>query len=83
MIVVLDCNIWVTLALSRQTSFLYLLKKNAIQMATCQELYDEIATVLKRAKFRKYLSKLDIEQLKQIYLILTTNYILPNIEIVL
>ncbi|MGY4535700.1 putative PIN family toxin of toxin-antitoxin system [Mucilaginibacter sp. UYNi724] len=60
MIVVLDCNIWLSLAISRQTAFLYKLYKNNIQIATCEGLFNEISDVLSRSKFKKYFNQQDI-----------------------
>lgn len=82
MIVVLDCNIWMTLAISRNLSLLYFLKKHQIHVAGCAELFNEISEVSQRKKFKKYFNRLDIEQLIQIYFTFTSNYELAEIELI-
>ena len=82
MIIVLDCNIWITLAINRQIEFPAILQKKKIYIAGCRELYSEITNVLLRPKLRKYFSKLDIEQLIQVYELTTTEYEITTIEAV-
>jgi len=80
--IVLDCNIWITLAINRQTKFLYLLQQNEIDIAACKNLHDEISDVLSRPKLKKYFSKPDMKQLIQIYRLTTTEYKIGKIELV-
>ena len=74
MIIILDCNIWVTLAINRQIDFPPILQKKKINIAACQEFYIEVTNVLLRPKFKKYFSRFDIEQLLQVYELTTIQY---------
>jgi len=51
--VLLDCNIWISLAISRQTDFLVQLYLKNIEIVTCEDLSSEIHDVLRRPKLRK------------------------------
>jgi putative PIN family toxin of toxin-antitoxin system len=74
MIVVLDCNIWVSLALTQQLDFISHLQKNKITIAACQELQNKLTEVLLRPKFKKYFTKPCIEQLIQFYKLTTIQF---------
>ncbi|RYU90375.1 putative toxin-antitoxin system toxin component, PIN family [Mucilaginibacter terrigena] len=80
MTIVLDCNIWLSLAISRQTNFLYQLQKSGINVATCQDLFEELSNVLSRSKFKKYFSDVDIKNLLDIYNLITNTYHISKIE---
>ncbi|GAA3963444.1 putative toxin-antitoxin system toxin component, PIN family [Mucilaginibacter dorajii] len=74
MIVVLDCNIWVSLALTQQLDFISHLQKSKITIAACQELQIELIEVLLRPKFKKYFTKTYIGQLIQFYKLTTIQF---------
>jgi len=55
MLVVLDCNIWLSLALNQQITYLdHLINTQNITIVTCRELINELTEVSSRSKFRKY-----------------------------
>lgn len=60
MVVVLDCNIWVTLTINRQLDFIATLFEQEIEIASCDALKNEIFDVLSRPKFNKYIDYPDI-----------------------
>jgi putative PIN family toxin of toxin-antitoxin system len=74
MVVVLDCNIWISLALTQQLEFISSLQKNRITIAACKNLQDELVDVLLRPKFKKYFSKAYVEQLIQFYKLTTNSF---------
>ncbi len=68
-IVVLDSNIWISYLLGKQLH--HLVKKSmaaGIEFITCRELIEEIVGVLKREKFRKYVTEDDIKEFVAIHL---------------
>jgi putative PIN family toxin of toxin-antitoxin system len=79
MLVVLDCNIWITLALNSQLSYITDLVKNGITVASCTELKNEIANVLSRHKFNKYFSEIQISKIIELHNFTTTTYKIGNI----
>lgn len=82
MIVILDCNIWLSLALNQQLSFISQLNKYNISIATCNELIDEVTQVSSRPKFRKYFSPAYIKQLVDFHQLISRRFPLkaiPNI----
>ncbi|MFI5137620.1 MAG: putative toxin-antitoxin system toxin component, PIN family [Sphingobacteriales bacterium] len=82
MIVVLDCNIWVSLAINSQIDFIADLSDNGITIATCSTLRDEITDVLRRPKLRKFISEPDAQKVIALHDLVTTSYlprIIPNI----
>jgi len=55
--VVLDSNIWISYLLNKRLHLLVeQVTQKEIELFTCQQLIDEIATVANRTKFHKYLS---------------------------
>ena len=60
--VIFDCNIWVSLFITKQLPLLrQFLTSSEIQFFTTQELENEIRTVLLRKKFRKYVDVRAVE----------------------
>ena len=59
MVVVLDCNIWVSLTINSQIDFIADLSDNGIIIASCNILRKEIADVLIWPKLSKFISKSD------------------------
>jgi putative PIN family toxin of toxin-antitoxin system len=74
MVVVLDCNIWISLTLNKQIDFIADLSDEGIVLASCAELRNEITTVLNRPKFIKFISASDIEKVVKLHDLVTTNY---------
>jgi uncharacterized protein len=82
LIVVLDSNIWVSLALNRQLDIISSLRKNGITIVSCKNLFDKLITVLTRPKFQKHFTKNYLERFFQFHQLTTTNFELANIETV-
>lgn len=80
MTVILDCNIWITLALNRQLSFIDNLHNEGITIIGCEELFKELQDVASRAKFEKYFSKQYIEDFLNLYNITTIPFKIGWIE---
>ena len=74
MVVILDCNIWISLTLNRQIDFIADLSDEGIVLASCAELLNEITTVLNRPKFIKFISASDIEKVVKLHDLVTTSY---------
>ena len=68
-IVILDSNIWISYLLGKQLHHLVLKSfEKGIEFITCSELIEEIAGVLSREKFRKYISEGDIAEFIAIHI---------------
>ena len=74
MIVVIDCNIWITLTLNSQIDFIADLSDNGILIASCTALRNEIKTVLDRPKFSKFITQSNIEKVIELHDLVTTMY---------
>lgn len=78
--VILDSNIWISYLLGKQ---LHLLVQQSIvagvEFITCRELIYEIVGVLKREKFRKYITEDDISEFVAIHLKLCRMIELKNV----
>jgi len=79
MIVVLDCNIWVSLTINSQIDFIADLSDNGIVIATCTTLKNEITDVLRRPKLRKFISEPDVQKVIALHDFVTTGYLLHKI----
>ena len=79
MIVVLDCNIWVTLTINKQIDFVADLSDSGITIASCEALRNEITNVLKRPKLSKFISGSDVEKVIELHDLVTTGYKLGKI----
>lgn len=75
MIVVLDCNIWVSLAINSQIDFIADLSDNGIIIATCTTLRNEITDVLNRPRLSKFISGPDVEKVVELHDLVTTTYL--------
>lgn len=68
-IIILDTNIWISYLLSRRYDMLAnIILSNKLDIVTCNNLITEISEVLQREKFRKYVSKKDIEEAIRIHI---------------
>jgi putative PIN family toxin of toxin-antitoxin system len=80
MIVVLDSNIWITLAIGGQLKFIEsLCKDGLITIAACEDLTNELITVLLRPKFRKYFPETYLEQFLLFYHLNTKDFEVSDI----
>jgi putative PIN family toxin of toxin-antitoxin system len=80
MIVILDTNIWISLALNKQLDFIDFLNKKGIVIASCDQLLNELVIVLQRPKFKKYFSLSYIETFIQFHQLTTTPFELLQID---
>jgi putative PIN family toxin of toxin-antitoxin system len=74
MIVVLDCNIWISLIINGQVDFIANLSDNGILIASCPALRDEILNVLKRPKIARFIPNVDVDKVMEFHDLVTTNY---------
>lgn len=74
MVVVLDCNIWISLTLNSQLKFIADLSDSGIVVASCHELRSEITNVLYRPKFNKLISYSDIDKVIKFHDLVTKSY---------
>jgi putative PIN family toxin of toxin-antitoxin system len=79
MVVVLDCNIWIILAINAQTDFIADLSDNGIIIASCSTLKNEITDVLNRPKLSKYISTSQITKVVELHQVVTANYLIDKI----
>jgi putative PIN family toxin of toxin-antitoxin system len=78
MIVVIDCNIWITLSINGQINFIADLSDNGIVIATSKTLRDEITNVLNRPKLSKFISSDTIIKVIELHDTVTTIYSLTD-----
>ncbi|MDB5123780.1 MAG: hypothetical protein JWP94_1909 [Mucilaginibacter sp.] len=80
MTIVLDTNIWVSLALNQQLDFIADLHKNGTIIVSCENLVNELIDVLLRPKFHKNFTKSYIENFTHFHQLTTTSLKLTHIE---
>ena len=80
MIVVLDCNIWITLTINSQIDFIAELSDAGHLIASCPELKHEIEIVLKRPKLAKFVTPETTEKIVLIHNLVATNYKIGKIR---
>ncbi len=74
MIIILDCNIWISLTLNSDIELIADLSDDGHILPTCIELRNEIENVLKRPKFSKFVSASGIEKVIQLHDLVTKTY---------
>ena len=74
MLVIFDCNIWVTLALNGQLDYINDFSKRENVIVSCIELRNETTSVFYRPKLNKYISQPDIVKAIELHDLITTNY---------
>jgi len=79
MVVIFDCNIWVTLTINSRIDYIADLSNKGVIVAACANLRDEITTVLSRPKFNKFISASDISDVIKLYDLATRKYNLGKI----
>jgi len=82
MVVVIDCNIWVSLTINSQIDFIADLSDNGIIIASCTTLRNEITSVLNRPKLGKFISQSTVDKVVELHDAVTASYLLgkiPNI----
>ncbi|MDP9048184.1 MAG: putative toxin-antitoxin system toxin component, PIN family [Bacteroidota bacterium] len=80
MIIVLDTNIWISLAINRQLEFVADLHQNGTVIASCETLLNELIAVLGRPKFQKTFTRSYIESFILFHQLATTSGKLTTIE---
>jgi len=80
MIVVIDCNIWITLSINSQINFIADISDSGIIIASCKTLRDEIISVLSRPKLAKFISSDIIIKVVELHDTVTTSYSFVKIE---
>jgi len=79
MLIIFDCNIWITLSLNGQLDYLTQLSRRKIIIASCIELRYEITSVLYRPKLEKFISKSDVIKAIELHDLITTAFKTGNI----
>jgi len=82
MVVVIDCNIWITLSINGQIDFIADLSDNGITIASCPELKNEITNVLNRPKLSKFISTLLVKKVVELFDLVTTSHTPGKIPLV-
>ncbi len=77
MVIVLDCNIWITLTINSQLDFIADLFDNEVIIASCVELKKEIVDVLNRPRIKKYIGDIEIAKVVELHDLVTT-YLKPG-----
>lgn len=62
MIIVIDCNIWITLSINGQIEFIADFSDNGVIVAFCGMLRNEIIHVLNRPKLAKFITPSTIKK---------------------
>lgn len=67
--VVIDTNIWISFLIGKTitSGFNKLLADKRFEILSCNELYNELKEVLSRPKFRKYITRSQIEYFLQLF----------------
>ncbi len=74
MVVILDCNIWISLTLNGKIDFIADLSDDGFILSTCIELRNEITSVLNRPKFSKFISPSGVDKVVQLHDVVTKVY---------
>jgi len=80
MVVVIDCNIWITLAINAEIDFIADLSDNGVVIASCSFLRNEITNVLSRPKLSKYVSSSQITKVVELHDLVTATFFLTKIS---
>lgn len=82
MVVVLDCNIWITLIINKKLDFIVQLAESGIRIASCPALKNEITDVLLRPKLKKFIAAESVEEVAGLHDLITKPYkinLIPNV----
>jgi hypothetical protein len=74
MVIVLDCNIWIRLALNRQLDLIADLSDSFVDIASCSELRAELTDVLSRPKFTKFIPDDYAEKIAEFHDLVTRTF---------
>lgn len=79
MVVVLDCNIWITLVINRHIDFIVKLAESGIELASCPTLKGEITDVLNRPKLKKFVLSDSVAKVARLHDLITKTYKISTI----
>ncbi len=79
MIVVLDCNIWISLTINRRLDYIVRMAETGIRIASCRELRAEITDVLARPKLQKFVPPESVAKVAELHDLVSKTYKLTNI----
>lgn len=79
MILILDCNIWVSLTINRRLDFIVHMAESDIRIASCEALRSEITDVLARPKLRKFVPPESVSKVAKLHDLTTKTYKLTDI----
>lgn len=79
MIIVLDCNIWISLTINRQLDYIVRMAETGIKIASCSELRAEITDVLARPKLQKFVPPESIAKVAELHDLVSKPYKLTDI----
>lgn len=79
MILILDCNIWVSLTINRRLDFIVHMTESDIRIASCEALRSEITDVLARPKLRKFVPPESVSKVAKLHDLTTKTYKLTDI----
>ena len=82
MVIVLDCNIWITLSINSQLDLVLRLIENKHSLASCRQLESELLDVINRPKLRKFLPSKTVDYIHLIYKRSTVHYEIGNVPVV-
>ena len=79
MVIVLDCNIWISLTINRKLEYIVRMTEAGIKIASCNELRSEITDVLARPKLQKFIPPESVAKVAELHDLVTKPYKLVNI----
>ncbi len=79
MVLVLDCNIWISLTINRRLDFIVHLAESGSRIATCDLLRNEIIDVLSRPKLQKFVPPDSVTKVAKLHDLITKTYKLTSI----
>jgi|SRR5690606_17789074 len=79
MVIVLDCNIWISLTINRKLEYIVRMTEAGIKIASCIELRSEITDVLARPKLQKFIPPESVAKVAELHDLVTKPYKLANI----
>jgi len=79
MVVVLDCNIWISLTINSEIDLIADFSDGGILIASCTTLKNEIIAVLNRPKLARFISGSAIDKVIELHDLVTASYKLDKI----
>ena len=82
MVILLDCNIWITLSINKQLDLVLRLIEKEHTLVSCQQLESELLDVINRPKLKRFLPSKTIDYIHLIFKRSTANYEIGTVPIV-